>query len=241
MAAATLSSTRALRPPRRLDARAVFGVAIAALAIFGSIAFWGATNDSRAVLVAARDLPTGATIEPADLKVVRVRVDDSMYAAALPGDALTTTVGKQLNEPLHAHQLLARAQLSARPALAPQEMALTIPVSAETAAGGRIQPGDWVQVLVTTAKGRPESQTFVVLPRGRVFDVGRDERLTVVNTASATDSSASGGSESGRARGAVASVTLALTQEQAVGLARARWNGELDVALLPPDVAARQG
>ena len=237
MVATALTPAQALRPPRRLDARAVFGIVIAVLAVFGSIAFWGTTNDSRSVLVAARDLPAGATLGPADLKVVRVRVDDAMYEASLPAEALSGTVGKQLAEPLHAHQLVARAQVAARPALAPNEMALSIPVSADTAAGGRIRPGDWVQVLVTTAKGRPESQTFVVLPRVRVFDLGRDERLTVVNTADSGTSESS----AGRAAGGVASVTLAVTQQQAVDLARARWNGELDVALLPPEPENRQG
>jgi Flp pilus assembly protein CpaB len=237
VAARTLTPAQALRPPRRLDARAFFGLVIAAIATLGSIAFWSSTSDSRAVLVATRDLPAGAVIGPRDLTVARVRVDDAIYRAAVPADALGGLVGKQLAAPVYANQLVSQAQLSARPALAPGQMALTIPVSAETAAGGRIRPGDHVQVLATTAKGRPESRTSVVLPRATVYDVGYDERVAVVNT-SAGDTATEAPATRGSSRG-LASVTLAVTQEQALELARSRWNSEIEVALLPAEPDGR--
>src|SRR5690348_10966855 len=128
MAATVLSPARALRQPRRLDLRAVFGLFLLLLATGGSIAFWSASSDTRAVLVAMLDLPAGATLTLADLAVARVRVDDAVYQAALPADAQSTVIGKQLAEPVHAQQLLVWPQLSTRPPIGPEQVALTIPV-----------------------------------------------------------------------------------------------------------------
>lgn len=225
MSATTLSPTRALRQPRRLDWRAVFGIFLLLVATGGSITFWSASSDTRALLVATRDLPAGAELAAEDLAVARVRVDDAIYQAAFPAAELAGLVGKQLAEPIHTGQLLVRAQLSSRPRLGPDQMALTIAVSPETAAGGRLRAGDAVQVLLTTNKGKPEARTVVVLPRATVYDVGHDQRVAVVNTELADRSGA---------QGAAKWLTLVVTQEQALQLAQAKWAGELDVALLPP-------
>ncbi len=228
MAATSLSPTKALRQPRRLDLRAVFGIFLTLVATGGSIAFWSASSDTRTLLVATRELPAGAVLAPGDLAVARVRVDDGIYAAAVPAAEQAGAIGKQLAEPVHPQQILARAQISHRPPLAPDQMALTIAVNPETAVGGSVRTGDAVQVLVTTNKGKPEAETAVVLPRVIVYDVGRDQRSLVVGT-----SGAGGPDDRSSVRGPLASLTLIVTQEQAVQLAQAKWSGELDVALLP--------
>lgn len=224
-----LSPTRALRQPRRLDLRAVFGILLLLVATGGSIAFWTAASDTRAVLVATRGLPAGATLGAGDLAVARVRVDDAIYQAAVPAEELSQLVGRQLAEPVHAQQLLVRAEVSSRPTLGPNQLALTIPVSAQSAVGGRLRPGDAVQVLVTIDKGKPEARTTVVLPRVTVYDVGHEERLGAINTSTSADAA---GRPAGQ--GPISWATVVVTPEQAVELARARWAGELDVALLPP-------
>lgn len=227
MAATTLTPTRALHQPRRLDMRAVFGVFLLLVSTGGAIAAWSAMSDAQAVVVATRDLPAGATIGPSDLTVARVRLDDTLYQAAVPAGEQSQLVGRQLAQPVHANQLLVRAQLSGRPPLGQDQLALTVPVSAQTAVGGRLRAGDSVQVLVTVDKGRPEARTTVVLPRVTVYEVGYGERLAAVNTA--------GGETSGRpAQGPISWVTLIVTPEQSVQLAQAKWAGEVDLALLPP-------
>lgn len=227
MAVATLTPTRALRQPRRLDMRAVFGVFLLLVATGGAIAAWSVMSDAQAVLVATRDLPAGATIGPADLSVARVRLDDSLYQAAVPANEQSQLVGRQVAGPVHARQLLVRAQLSARPPLGENQLALTVPVSAQTAVGGRLRAGDSVQVLVTLDKGKPEARTSVVLPRVTVYEVGYGERLAAVNTA--------GSDPAGRpTQGPISWVTLILSPEQSVQVAQAKWAGELDLALLPP-------
>jgi Flp pilus assembly protein CpaB len=227
MAVATLSSTRALRRPRRADPRAIVGIVLTLAALAGSVAFWVTATDARPVLIATHDLPAGATLHSADLGVTYVRVDDAVYRAALPADTLQSLVGRQLGEPVHAQQVLARAQVANQLGLAQDQVAITIPARADSAVDGRLRPGDWVEVLVTVAdKARNAAHTSQVLERAQVFEVGHDTPLSSSSTASA-DAPDVG-------RGAIASVTLAVTADEARQLAEARRTGELDIVLLPP-------
>jgi pilus assembly protein CpaB len=231
MAVATLSSARALRRPTRADPRALVGIVLTLAALAGSVAFWVSASDARAVLVAARDLPAGSTLRSADLTVAYVRMDDALYHAAVPSDALDSLVGRQLGEPLHAQQVLARAQLASQVGLAGDQVAITIPARADSAVDGQLHPGDTVQVLVTvTDKARNEAHTRVVLERAQVFEVGHDQTLAT----------SSPGSVSGdTAHGPISTVTLAVTADEARQLAEARRTGELDLLLLPPPPVSR--
>jgi hypothetical protein len=87
--------------------------------------------------------------------VARVRIDGAIYQQTVPATDLGNLVGKQLTEPVHLDQILVWPQLSSHLPLAGDQMAFTIPVTADTAAGGRIRPRDVVEVLVTTGKERP--------------------------------------------------------------------------------------
>src|SRR5215831_4733891 len=110
MAVATLSPARALRRPRRADPRAIVGVFLTLAALAGSVAFWVSSTDAKPVLIAMRDLPAGSTLAAADLGIAYIRADDAVYHAALSSDMLDSLVGRQLGEPMHAQQVLARAQ-----------------------------------------------------------------------------------------------------------------------------------
>jgi len=223
MAAGAVSLDRAMRAPRRLDIRAVTGLVLTAVAIGGALLVFSSAADTRDVLVASHDLPAGATLHATDVQVAHVRVSDSMYQAALSADTLNTIDGKQVSDPVHSQQLLLRAQLSSRPPLAPNQMAMTIPVTPASAVGGEVQRGDHVQVLATSAKGKPESRTTVVLPDVQVYDINHDRTLAVNGDAANTTT-----------QGAVSSITLIVTADQAQQLAQARWGSDLDVTLLPP-------
>jgi Flp pilus assembly protein CpaB len=228
MAVATLSPARALRRPRRADPRALIGVFITLAALAGSIAFWVGASDARPILVAARDLPAGATLRSSDLTVAYMRMDDTVYRAALPADSLDSLVGQQLGEPIHAQQVLARAQVATRLGLAADQVAMTIPARPESAVDGRLRPGDTIQVLVTvTDKNKNEAHTRLVLERAQVFGVGRDQSFSTSSASVQTEGDSP-------ARGSITSVTLVLSTDQARQLAEARRTGELDVLLLPP-------
>ncbi len=231
MAVATLTPARALRRPRRADPRALIGVFVTLAALAGSVAFWVTSSDARPVLVATRDLPVGTTLRASDLTIAYVRMDDALYRAALPADMLETLIGRPLGEPVHAQQVLARAQVASRVGLAADQVAMTIPARPDSAVDGRLKPGDTVQVLVTVIdKTRNEAHTRQILDRAQVFEVGRDQSFGSSSATVEPDSSA---------RGSISSVTLAITADQARQLAEARRTGELDVLLLPPPEVVR--
>ena len=227
MATAVLSPGRVLRRPRHLDRRAVLGTFLLLVAVAGSLAFWSASSTTTAVLVATHDLPARATLSTADVAIARVRVDDATYQAAVPAAELSSAVGRQLDSPVYAHQLLVHAQLSTSLPLRKDQMVFTVPVTPDTAAGGRIRPGDVVEVLVTTGKDTSNPQSRVVLPRAAVYDVGYGGNLTTISTAGSTTIGNSS------AQGSISWLTLIVTQNQALQLARAKWSGQLDVALRP--------
>ena len=231
MAVASLSTAGALRRPRRADPRALVGIFLTLAALGGSVAFWVSATDSRAVLIAAHDLPAGSTLRRSDFTITNIRVDDAVFAAAVPADQLDSLVGHRLGEPIHVDQLLARAQLADQSGLAPDQVAITIPARPDSAVDGRLRAGDWVQVLVTLPdKSRGEAHAHQVLERAQVFEVGRDSSLSSSSASDARDSS----------RGPISSVTLAVTPDQARQLAEARRAGELDILLLPPSEVPRQ-
>jgi Flp pilus assembly protein CpaB len=228
MAVATLSPARALRRPRRADPRALIGVFLTLAALAGSVAFWVGNSDARPIVIATRDLPAGATLRSSDLSVAYVRMDDSVYRAALPADLLDSLVGRQLGEPIHAQQVLARAQVADQLGLAADQVAMTIPARPESAVDGRLRPGDLIQVLVTVVdKNKNEAHTSQVLDRASVLEIGRDQSLSGSTSSPSADGAVA-------ASGSITSVTLAVSADQARQLAEARRTGELDVLLMPP-------
>ena len=204
----------------------MLGVVLMLFTIAGSMVVWSALSDTRAVLVATHDVPAGAVLSSNDVSITHLRLDDSIFQAAVPADSIATLVGKQLAEPVHAHQILVQSQLNPRAPLAPGQVAMTIPMTAENAGGGEIRAGDSVVVFATVSKGKPDTKTTVVLPRVVVYSVGYDQQSTVIN---------SGGSSAGAIpAGVMKSATLVVSQDQAAALSLAKWNSDLDLVLLPP-------
>jgi Flp pilus assembly protein CpaB len=235
LAVTALSPARAIRRPRRADPRALIGVFLTLAALAGSVAFWVGASEARPVVVATRDLPAGATLQSSDLTLAYVRMDDALYRAATPAYMLDALVGRQLAEPMHAQQVLARAQLEDHVGLGHDQVAITIPAHPDTAVDGRIRAGDNVQILMTvTDKNRNEAHTRLVLGRAQVFEVGREQGFgtSTTTTTSSTSSSESSESADPAARGSISSITLALSPDDARVLAEARRTGELDVLLL---------
>lgn len=225
MAVISVSPSRALRRPFRLDVRALVGILLMLVAIGGSIAVWTTEQDTREVLVLARDLPAGATLQQSDLNVTRARLDDPIYDAAYSRSQMNSLVGRQLAEPAHANQLLVRKQISSQPRLGEGQMVLAIPVRTDAAAGGRIRANDNVAIIATPNNSNGGASR-VVLPRVTVYEVGRDQPSSFSSSSSSSSAASSTGS--------VSWLTLIVSQDQAVQLAQARWGSDLDVALLPP-------
>ena len=228
----SLTPARAMRRHRlRADPRILLGILLIVLATAGGLAWAGSVNQGRGVIVATRDLPVGAIIGPGDLAVTSARLDDRVYAAAIPAADVAALIGRPVAEPIYANQQLVRGQIGAGPLLAGDQGAMTVAIKAEAAAGGRLKPGDQIQVIVTLDRGKPTARSEIVIDRATVYAVGRDERTRFVGGAGAAGEAGAGASDSG---GALASVTLIATTDQRLALAQAKWGGEIDLVLLPP-------
>lgn len=227
MAVGALTPARAIRAPRRLDGRAVLGLFILLIATGGMLAAWGASNQSVAVLVAAHDLPAGAVLQPSDLTVARLHADGDVQRAALPASNQDRLIGKALADPVHAGEVLVQGQLATGPVLGSDQVAYAMPLGQDSVVAG-IHPGDQVRVYVTLDKGKPDSKTVVVVDRATVRAVQQNAQLGL-------------GSDSGSAQQAATplrALTLIISNTDAERLAQAHWNGDLDVALLPPQQPA---
>lgn len=194
------------------------------VAIGGSVVTWTAVEDTRGVLVAARELPAGEILTADDLTVAHVRLDDALYAAAIPADK--SLIGRQLAEPAHANQILVPAQLSTHQTLSGDQRVYAIPVRPDSAAGGQLKPGAPVEVIGVNSNPDGTRTTSVVLPHAVVYDVGRQGSSSTVgaglNVAPAADQSPA------------VWVSLIVTPNEALKLVQAKAAGELDVGLLPP-------
>lgn len=227
MTIGTLTPARALRAPRRLDGRAVLGIFILLIATGGMLAFWGATNQREAVLVAATNLPAGAVLQAGDLAVIHLQADGQVEQTALAAADEGRLVGTALSAPVYAGEVLVRGQLSTRPVLGAGQVAFTVPLGQDSVVTG-IHAGDQVRVYVTLDKGKPDSKTVVVVDRATVQRVQENAQLTLGNAANSTTQQPA----------PLSALTVLVSNDDAERLAQARWNGDLDVALLPPQPPA---
>lgn len=220
--------TKAAHRPFKPDMHYITAALVILTSVVLGVIVLGDRSDTRGILVAARDLPVGTMLGPRDVIEAQVRMDDTLYAVVLPSSLATELVGRQLVEPVHARQILVQAQIGNGPLLKPDEVAMSISVKNESAAGGKIRVGDTVRVIATANKSQPNSQTSIVVDRATVYGVGRDERVGAIS---------SSGDTARDSNGPLTSLTLIVTADQALQVAIAKHGGELDVVLLPPSSA----
>ena len=151
---------RALRPvelvsPRPTRGRLALGTLFTAAAVVGTAIV--VTRDPapkhHLVLVAQRDIAPGERVTAADVKLVGVEVPPELLARSI------TNVGL-LEQPVYSvtgvskGDLLAGIELSRVPA---QGEEFSVEVPRGVALGGRLQPGDRIAFLVTTADDQTRS------------------------------------------------------------------------------------
>jgi Flp pilus assembly protein CpaB len=218
---------RTLAPPRRVPVRALLGLTLAAAAVAVVFNVNRSTQPRTVeVLRATHDVPVGAILQAGDVTPVSEALPDDVVQVLAPADQRGAFVGKRVGQQLNAGELVSRRQLqNAAHQVPPGQLVYTIPVSPEAAAGGQaIDAGDDVEVLVTTGKGQPDqARTQVVLPRARVYQVGRSD----------VSYSPLGNTDQVASDSKLTSLTLLLaTEADYQAIARARWIGDVDVAVL---------
>lgn len=130
----------------RLSAGHLLVVLAAIVAFVANLAVLRGQDERVEVLVAARDLPAGATLQPGDLRPESVPAEAARLGAFLAADRPAAIEGMVVTRPLPAGVPVADRDL--RSAAAPSRMrSMSIPVDRERAVGGDIAVGDRVDVI----------------------------------------------------------------------------------------------
>ena len=162
--------------------------------------------------------PGGAVLDAGNLAVARVRVDDALYERhGRPPAGGADREGAHL--PVHARQPSPAPALQPC-AAAPRAGSRSRSLLVRTRPWGASPPRRRRAGPHHERQGQARVGGVVVLRRVRVADMGREERATLVSTASTGETTPR---PPHRARSAP--LALVVTQDERLELARARWNG----------------
>lgn len=183
------------------------------------------------VVVASQDIAFGAAITAQTLTTI------AWPAAARPGgtftayDTLLPETGKpprRARRPIAQGELIRASRISKFGEkvtivqnLSPNHRAMAIKVSAETAVGGFVTPGDRVDILLTQGRGN-DLKTVTILQNSRVVGVDQDAN------------------EESETPGVARTVTVEVTPEQGQRLALAQRAGTLSLTLRTLDAPAEE-
>jgi Flp pilus assembly protein CpaB len=211
----------------RIDGRMLLGVALVAVSIIGGLFLWGSASDTTAVVVANKDMPQGHVIEAGDLSTTELRAEGGLSSLLIPQAEVGSLVGRTLGTRVVAGEPVIRPDLSSGPVIGAGEVAITIPVNADSAYPG-LRPGDAVTVLGTAGGSQAVGPTVTVLERAVVYDVSAERTPTTI------------GSDGQSTRG-LSNVTLVVPSGVAEQVAHAAVSWTVTLALLAPDGAAESG
>jgi Flp pilus assembly protein CpaB len=208
-------------------ARAIFGLVVALIGA-ALVLFLYVHGQPRSVevLKAARDLPPGAVLQSEDLVAETEPLSDDLAALVVPAAERDSVVGHPLSNGLTQGLPLARAQVQDTGQRIPEDLrVVAFPVTPETAAGGRIVPGNDVEILATLDKTQgDQAHTITVVDRVTVYDIGSPTQSNGLGTA---DRGSTGSKP-------LSWLSVLANADQARAIATAVNTGELEVDLLPP-------
>jgi Flp pilus assembly protein CpaB len=202
---------RAIARSRRIDMRVVVGLLLFSVGILATSGIIRQAQERTPVLVAARSLEPGHTMEQGDLRVAEIGLGPGI--ASLPASELESVEGGVLRAPLEPGQLMTPGAVAAGPALSGGQVAISVGVAPQHAAGGSLRSGDRVQLLATEDPDQPTARTSRLLSAVEVIAVHQEQ---------------------GPAADPLLTVTLAVSSDDASAVAQAANSGVLDLALRPP-------
>ena len=169
-----LDRDRGAAPPRRSRRRLLQPLPLAAmlLVLLALIGYWSVyqqTGRRTEILVAARTLPAGHILRPADLRSAALAGDKQVLATLIPADTEATLVGRALKTTVAAGTPLPQAALAATGRTAD---AFTLAVPVLHALAGSLTPGDRVTVLATYTPTNGQAVTRPVARNLEVLAVG---------------------------------------------------------------------
>lgn len=207
----------------RIDGRLMLGVALVAVSVIGGLLLWGSASNTTQVVVAGKDLSQGHVLQSSDLSTTNLKADGQLSSLVVPQSEAGSLVGQTLASRVVAGQPIIRADLSSGPVIGTDEVAITVPVDADSVYPG-LAPGDEVSVLGTAGGSQASGPTVTVLDRALVYDVTAKTGPSTIGS-------------SGSATRTLSNVTLVVPSSEAENMAHAAAAWTITLALLPPDGA----
>jgi hypothetical protein len=126
------------------------GVLLIVLAALGSATLFRAIGPSQEYLALARDVPVGAQLTSADLRVVRL--NSSPGLSPVPVHEVDQVIGAYAAVPLVSGTLLSMEQLTDQRVPAPGEQLVAIGLPRDRLPGRSVRPGDPVLLVATSGQ-----------------------------------------------------------------------------------------
>jgi len=143
---------RRRNPLTRLSGAHLLMLLTAILAFATNLVVLRNHDQTRAVVVAAINLPAGRVVEPTHLRAVEVDVDDAVYASLIPWAQATGLVGQITAHPINEGMLIGLTDL--RDPSGPAGLrSMSIPIDAEHAVGGELASGDRIDLILVKDDG----------------------------------------------------------------------------------------
>jgi pilus assembly protein CpaB len=130
----------------RLSTGHVVMVLAGALGVLLTLTVLRSADDTRPVLVAARDLAPGTVINDASVRVARVHADASVLATLFRAEQFGGVRGRVVTTVVHEGELIARGAVSALDAHVATRI-MSFPMARARAVGGKLTTGDRVDVV----------------------------------------------------------------------------------------------
>jgi Flp pilus assembly protein CpaB len=201
---------RAVARTRRIDMRVVLGLLLFVVGILATSGLIRQAQQRTPVLIATRALEPGHTIEEGDLRAAEVGLGPGVVS--VPAQELGLVEGQVLAAPVEEGQIVTPGAVSGGTSVSTGQVALSVGVTPQHAAGGSLRSGDRLQLLATEDPDRPTARTSVLLSDVEVVAVTQGQ---------------------GPAADPLLTVTLAVDFDDAAAVAQAANSGVLDLALLP--------
>lgn len=168
-------AARRMERPGWVNLRTVLGAALFSIALGSGWQVLATAERGYHVYAATSDLPEGTKLTPALLTLVEVRLPPAQMSRYLgEASALDRAV---LMQPLREGELVAAAAVGE--SRVGGGRVITIPITADHAAGGTLRPGDRVDVFASLAAGQPDARTALLVAGAEVEDLVHSDGLVM--------------------------------------------------------------
>ena len=143
---------RRRNPLARVSAAHLLMLLAAVLAFATNLVVLRNHDETRAVVVAAINLPAGRVVESIHLRAVEVDVDDTVYSKLIPWTHAAALVGQVTSHPIVEGVLLGMTDFR-NPSGPAGLRSMSVPIDAEHAVGGELAAGDRIDLILVGDDG----------------------------------------------------------------------------------------